>query len=131
VNGQDIIQDFTGVFSITSQAGGGTNYLSGSFADAVFGTQTGLVMTASGPVGVPTFTSDVIDALGQSRAMSLSFTNVTPPAYISADETLGAFTSSVSGSFSSAPEPTTALLLGLGLTCVLAFRRRFKRLPAA
>ncbi len=124
-----ITQEFSGSFSITSLAGGGgTNYLSGTFSDAVFGSGTGLVMTSSGSLGVPTFTSDVIGALGQTRAISLSFTNVTPSAYITGYETLGAFTSSVSGNFSAAvSEPASPALLGIGMTALFAFRRLVKR----
>ena len=103
VGGSEITQDFTGSFSITSLPGGGVNYLSGTFADAVFGSGSGLGMTASGPAGVPTFTSSVISTLGQMRAVSLSFTSVTPPAFVTAEQTLGGFTANVSGSFSGAP----------------------------
>jgi hypothetical protein len=131
VGASEITQDFTGSFSITSlPGGGGTNYLSGTFADAVFGSGAGLGMTASGPAGVPTFTSDVISTLSQMRAVSLSFTSVTPPAYVTADQTLGAFTANVSGSFSGAPEPTSLVLLGLGVTWLLVFRRRSMRTAA-
>lgn len=127
-----ITEDFSGSFSITSLAGGGgTNYLSGTFHDAIFGNGTGLVMTSSGPLGVPTFTSDVIGALFQTRAISLSFTNVTPSAFVTGNETLGAFTSSVSGNFSAAPEPTSLVLLGIGVTALVACRRLFKRTAVA
>jgi PEP-CTERM motif len=123
-----VTQEFSGSFSVASAAGGGgTNYLSGTFQDAVFGEGTGLVMTSSGPLGVPTFTSDLIGALGQTRAISLSFTNVTPPAFVTANQTLGAFTSSVSGNFSAAPEPASLALLGIGMTALFAFRRLSKR----
>jgi hypothetical protein len=127
-----IIQDFSGSFSITSMPdGGGTNYLSGTFDNAVFGSGTGLVMTGSGPLGVPTLTSDVIAALAQTRAMSLSFTNVTSAASITADETLSAFSSNVSGSFSGTPEPASVVLLAIGASGLLAVRRRFKRAASA
>jgi hypothetical protein len=122
-----ITQDFSGSFWLTSLAGGGTDYLSGAFSDAVFGSGAGLVMTASGPLGVPTFASDVISALGQMRAVSLSFTSVTPPEFVTADQTLGAFTSSVSGNFSGAPEPASLVLLGVGVTGLIVLRYGCKR----
>jgi hypothetical protein len=123
-----ITQDFSGSFSITSLAGGGgTNYLSGTFLDAVFGNGTGLVMTSSGPLGVPTFTSDVIATLGQTRAISLSFSNVTPSVFVTGDLTLGAFTSGVSGTYSAIPEPTSFVLLSLGLAGCFALGYRSTR----
>ena len=128
VNGAgQITQDFTGSFSITSLAGGGgSDYLSGSFHDAVFGEGTGLTMTASGS-GVPTFMSDVIDNLSQTRAMSLSFTDVTPSAFVTSEMTLSAFTSNVSGGFSAAPEPSSFVILGIGIAGVLTLIGRSKR----
>jgi hypothetical protein len=128
----DITQDFSGSFSITSLANGaGTNYLSGSFHDAVFGSGTGLVLTSSGPVGVPTLTSQVIGDLSQSRAISLSFANVAPPAFVTGQTTLGAFDSSVSGNFSAAPEPASLVLFCIGLIGVCALCGRFKRTAVA
>jgi hypothetical protein len=127
-----ITQDFSGSFWITSSAGGGgTNYLSGTFSDAVFGSGTGLVMTASGPLGVPTLTSGVITSLDQMRAMSLSFTNVDPPAFLTVEQTLGAFTSSVSGNFSGVPEPGSLVLLVFGFSGVCVYRFRSQRVAAA
>lgn len=47
VSGQ-IIQDYSGSFGITSAlGGGGVNYLSGQFKDSVFGSGTGLTLSAS------------------------------------------------------------------------------------
>jgi hypothetical protein len=127
-----ITEEFTGWFSISSLAGGGgTNYLSGTFFDAVFGSGTGLTMTSSGPGGVPTFTSAVIGELDQTRAISLSFTNVTPAAAVTGEMTLGAFTSSVSGNFSAAPEPGSLVLLGIGVTALCAVRCFCKRAAVA
>jgi PEP-CTERM motif len=140
-SGHDV-QDFVGSFSITSMAGGGgTNYLSGTFTDVmtantgtVFGNGTGLVFTATGN-GLPTFTSDVIPDIYQPRAMSLSFTNVEPPVFLTGpgDTTLGAFTSNVSGNFSAVPEPASLALLGIGMVGLFACRRirLFNRTAAA
>jgi hypothetical protein len=124
-----ITEDFSGTFSITENKGGkGVNYLSGVFANTVFGIGTGMTLTGSGPVGVPSFTSDVITSLAQTRALSFSFTNVTPAALVTGDMTLGGFQSNVSGSFSAGvPEPASIALLGIGLTALLVFRRRLKK----
>ena len=123
----DITQSFSGTFSITSAlGGGGINYLSGSFTDGIFGSGTGLTLTAS----TVTPDEDVlffvgagspITSLGLERAISLSFTNVRPFAAICnspADPTLCSFTSNISGNMSaniSIPEPGSLALLGLGL----------------
>ena len=124
-----ITENFSGSFSITSLAGGvGANYLSGTFIDTVFGSGTGLTLTGSG-AGVPTFTSDVIAALAQTRAISFSFTNVTPAAFVTSKMTLRAFTSNVSGNFSAAsvPEPESLILLSIATTGFLTFHRRLKK----
>ena len=124
-----ITENFTGSFSITEMTGGaGVNYLSGSFKDTLFGIGAGLTLTGSGPLGIPTFTSDVITALAQMRALSLSFTNVSPSATVTPNMTLGDFTSNVSGNFSAAsvPEPGSIVLVGIGLTGFLAIRRFLK-----
>jgi hypothetical protein len=124
----NIVQEFSGSFWITSLAGGtGTNYLSGTFDDAVFGSGSGLGMTGSGPLGVPAFTSEVIASLSQLRGISFSFGNVTPTASITGNMTLGAFTSSVSGAFSASPEPASLVLLAIGMTGLVAYGCRFRR----
>jgi hypothetical protein len=129
-SGGEITQHYNGTFSITN---GATNYLSGTFSDAVFGAGGALTLSASNPSSTQSvnFTSNVIAPSLISafdRAMSLSFTDVTPSAGITLG-TLRTFTSDVSGDFSSTvPEPSTWAMLvlgfmGLGYT---AFRRSAK-----
>jgi len=123
-------QEFSGTFSVTN---GATNYLSGSFTDALLtGSSGSLGLTVSGLL-VTSFTSNVITDLLQTRGISLSFTNVTPPAHNAGTtpDTFAAFTSNVAGNFSAqpdpTPEPTSIALLGIGISGFLAFRRLFKR----
>ena len=107
--GSGVLQHYSGTFSITS---GATNYLSGTFSDAVFGSGGALTLSASNPSPTQSvsFTSNVIAPSlisAFNRAASLSFTDVTPPAGITLG-TLRGFSSDVSGDFSSTvPEPST------------------------
>jgi hypothetical protein len=116
MTGGEILQHYNGTFSITS---GATNFLSGTFSDAVFGAGGALTLSASNPSPTQSisFTSNVIAPSlinAFDRAGSLSFTDVTPPAAIVAG-TLGSFTSDVSGNFSSTvPEPSTWAMMLLG-----------------
>jgi hypothetical protein len=115
-SGGEITQRYNGTFSITN---GATNYLSGTFSDAVFGSGGALTLSASNPSPTQsvTFTSNVIapsliDAF--DRAASLSFTDVGPQAAI-VSGTLGSFHSDVSGDFSATvPEPSTWAMMLLG-----------------
>ena len=123
----NIVQSYAGTFSII---GGGINYLSGTFSDAIFGSGSGLVITASNPSPTEsvTFTSDVIapDLLAAfDRAASLSFTDVGPDARIVLG-TLASFKSDVSGDFSATvPEPSTwaMMLLGFAGLGYVGFRK--------
>jgi hypothetical protein len=118
-------QLFGGNFCISSGAGcTGTDYLSGTFSDAVFGAGTGLTLSASNgsPGEAVNFTSSVVggiphNLLGNPQAIDLSFSNVTPSVGITGT-TLSAFTSAVSGNMSAnpvVPEPASLALLGVGL----------------
>ncbi len=126
-SGGEITQHYNGTFSITN---GATNYLSGTFSDAVFGAGGALTLSASNPSPTQSisFTSNVIAPSlinAFDRAGSLSLTDVTPGAAIVLG-TLRSFTSDVSGDFSSSvPEPSTwaMMLLGFAGLGYVGFRK--------
>jgi PEP-CTERM motif len=129
-----VAQSFDGNFCLTSGPScSGTDLLSGTFTDAVFGAGHSLTVSASEPPGTVAFHSDVIKAsfLTPPNALSLSFVNVIPSVHEHID-TLGAFEASISGNFSSTaaavPEPASLALLGVGLLG-LALTSRKRRSP--
>ena len=127
--GPSITQNFSGTFCITSAVNcGGTNFLSGSIIDILFGANAAFNLNASTPpAGNVMYTSDVITQLGLDRGAGFSFANVTPLLHIT-NGTIDSFTSSVSGTFSAnirdVAEPETFALLMMGLVAVGLARRR-------
>jgi hypothetical protein len=129
-------QDFSGSFTLTQNANGtGTNYLSGTFVGdvgasgaTVFGSGTSLTFSASDPSGIPSLTSSVIGELLDPRGMSLAFTDVTPSARITANDTIGAFKSNLSGNFSASavPEPSSLVLSCISVLGLVGYTWRRK-----
>jgi PEP-CTERM motif len=128
-----ILENFDGTFGIYGGKGQtGTDYLSGTFGDIITGSGTALSFSAStaGAASYLTFTSGVLSPLDLPLGMSLSFTNVSPSAGVT-HNSLNSFSSNVSGDFSasSAPEPSSIILLGLAavLGGGVYVRRRMRR----
>lgn len=122
-------QMYNGSFSITN---GTTNYLSGTFTGATFGTGGAATLSGSQPTFNVTFTSNYFLGVNPDRAVSFSFANVAPNLGI-CGTTICGFTSSVSGTFSGnpVPEPATWAMMMLGFGAMGAMIRRRKTTTSA
>jgi MYXO-CTERM domain-containing protein len=129
----EIVQHYSGSFCVSSVAGCGGNFLSGTFTDAAFGAAggPGLTVQVSNPPENLTLSSNVIPAgeLLPPSSFNLTFVNFSTPLVIDGS-TIGAFDASFTGDVSSnavaASEPASLGILGLGLLGIgmVAHRRR-------
>lgn len=131
--GGEIIQHYSGSFCVSSVAGCGGNFLSGTFTDAAFGATggPGLTVQVSNPPEQLVLTSNVVPAsdLLPPSSFNLTFVNLSNPLVIDGT-TIGAFDASFTGDVSAnaaaAPEPASLALLGVGVLGIgmVARRRR-------
>ena len=128
-NGGIIQQHYSGSFCVSSIAGCGGNFLSGTFTDAAFGANggVGLVVQVSNPPESLVLTSNVIPAseLLPPSSFNLTFVNLGPALHIDG-ATIGAFDASFTGdvSASAVPEPASLAVLGFGLLGLGMVRQR-------
>ena len=139
LSGPSILQHYSGVFFITAGSGGngltggtGTNYLSATFSDAVFGSGSALTLSSSEPSETVSFTSGPggVTDLDSPRAFAIGLTNVTPSLSID-NGSINSFTASQSGTVSAevgvlVPEPASFALLGIGTASLGMLGRRRK-----
>jgi hypothetical protein len=124
-----VIQHFSGTFCVSSIAGCGGNFLSGTFTDAAFGAigGPGLTVQVSNPPEQLVLTSNVVPAeqLLAPSSFNLTFVNLSNPLAVDGN-TIGAFTASFTGdvSASSVPEPASLAVLGAGMVGIGLTRRR-------
>jgi hypothetical protein len=128
----EIIQHYSGSFCVSSVAGCGGNFLSGTFTDAAFGAAggPGLTVQVSNPPEQLVLTSNVVPAsdLLPPSSFNLTFVNLSAPLAITGG-TIGSFNASFTGdvSASAAPEPAGLALFGLGLLGIGFVRRQSHR----
>jgi hypothetical protein len=143
--GHTLSEAFSGIFSLTSRRGGrGTDYLSGTFSDIVFGMNHGpdAIMMSSEPPKTVLLTSSIIPIaeLGFPTSFALAFTDMrfrdsgactSRMAPGSAPGcTIASTRASVAGDFSATATPLPAALplfaTGLGALGLLRWRRKRK-----